>query len=259
MGWAFDEILPVDVVQVTRHLLDGWATRYPPLHYYLLWSIWRPFLKCLDIAGVVASAADLRYWLFLLGRSLSVLMATATVYLVYRTARSAFDRPTSTLAALTCAVMAPFVYYAKTMNLEAPYLFWFALSLWFLVKVLRRHRLRDTLALSAATAFSICSKDQAFALYLAVPPLLVWSRWRHQRARDLPVPLWRSVIHPHLLAGGLLSVALFALIHRVPFDPVALQRHIGFLRNTAPFTEFSNTFSGHVLMLIQSCGTRLSC
>lgn len=252
-GWAVDEILPSDVLRATEHLLDGWANRYPPLHYYLLGSIWRPLLELLHGVGVVASAGELRYWLFLLGRSLSVLLATATVYLVYRTARMTFDRPTSTLAALSCAVVAPFVYYAKTMNLEAPYLFWFVFSLWFLVRVLRRHKLGDTLALGATTAFAICSKDQAFALYLGVPPLLVWSHWRRRRAELSPAPFWRSVFHPHLLAGGLVAVALFTLIHRVPFDPRALPRHVAFMRGiSAPAAEFSNTVSGHALMLAQS-------
>jgi hypothetical protein len=60
-------------------------------------------------------------------------------------------------------------------------------------------------------------------------------------------------VHPHLLAGGLVSAALFALIHRVPFDPLALPRHIAFMRGiSGPAAEFSATVSGHALMLAQS-------
>ncbi len=253
LGWAFDEILPPSVLEASRHLLNGWADRYPPLHYYLLMSIWSPLLAALRPLRIATQAADRFFLLSLVGRSLSVLMATTTVYLLYRTARLAYDRSTATLAALTCAAMAPFVYYAKTMNLEAPYLFWFSASLWFLVRVLRRPRWGDTLALAATTACTICTKDQTYALYLAVPVLLVLSSWRHRRARGEDLPLWRAALEPRLLAGGVIALALFALVHRIGIDPRALPRHIHFMfLIAAPAVEFQNTLAGNAGMLVQT-------
>ena len=75
-GWAFDEILPRDVLAASHKLLNGWADRYPPLHYYLLMSLWRPLLAVLRSLGSMAGDRDSHFLLFLVGRSLSVDVAS---------------------------------------------------------------------------------------------------------------------------------------------------------------------------------------
>ena len=47
-----------------------------------------------------------------------------------------FGRRAGTLAALTLALSAPFVYYSKTANLDVPYVCWFALALLFYLRTL---------------------------------------------------------------------------------------------------------------------------
>ena len=74
------------------------------------------------------------------GRVLSLAMSLGVLIVVYRCGRELGDPLAGVLAAALLAFSVPFVYYAKTANLDVPYLFWFALSLLFFLRALRRAR-----------------------------------------------------------------------------------------------------------------------
>lgn len=115
--WAYDEVVvgKPNATAMQRH-----HGRYPPFHYQLLRGLAWP-VRALDDSGALdLEPGELDALLQLIGRMLSVLMATATVYLVYRCARRLFDPATSWFAAAVTALITPLVYYAKTINLEAP-------------------------------------------------------------------------------------------------------------------------------------------
>jgi 4-amino-4-deoxy-L-arabinose transferase-like glycosyltransferase len=247
--WAFDEIAPdADGRTVeSRHM-----GRYPPLHYYILGALYSP-VRFLDAQGMIElSQRQLRTTLQILGRSLSLLLATLTVYLVYRIGRRLLSRKAARMAALLVAVTLPFVFYAKTINLEAAYVFWFTLSLLFLLKVFEHHRLRDYLLLGACAAFAVCTKDQAYGLYLALPPLLAGSLHSHLFAtRPTLRTVTRTLVDRRIILGTAVSVSLFVLIHNLVFDFEGFLRHLRVM--TGPGSEpsriFEHSIAGHLGML----------
>ncbi|MDX1384345.1 MAG: glycosyltransferase family 39 protein, partial [Thermoanaerobaculia bacterium] len=253
-GWAPDEIHPSELNRAARHGFSAWASRYPPFHYYLLSVSFQAFSAAASWVGMVPQDLDdYHRWLFVVGRVISSLMATGTVYVVYRCARCLYPRGAACGAALSVALMPPIVYYAKTMNLEAPYVFWFSISVFFLLRILQRQRLRDYLLLAATTAFAIGSKDQAYGLYLLVPVVLVGSlaAWRKRREPGFRVAA--LLVDRRLVGGLLLSLLLFALIHRVPFDPVGFSKHLDAMRAVAaPAREFDATLGGNFDLARQS-------
>jgi hypothetical protein len=147
------------------------------------------------------------------------------------------------------------VFYAKTINLEAAYVFWFAMSVFFLLRVFREHRLSDYLLLGATTALAVCTKDQAYGLYLALPFLLVGSLHRHRFERP---PSLRSlaavVLDRRIVLSGMTAIALFILIHNLLFDFRGFLFHVRMM--TGPGSEpsrlFENTLDGQAAMLVQA-------
>src|SRR5690349_1367405 len=77
------------------------------------------------------------------GRVLSLALSLGLLVLVYRCGRELGDAWAGVLAAALLALCVPFAYYAKMANLDVPYLFWFALSLLFFLRALRRAQPRD--------------------------------------------------------------------------------------------------------------------
>jgi hypothetical protein len=153
------------------------------------------------------------------------------------------------------AFSAPFVFFAKTINLEAAYIFWFALSLLFYVRALEHHRLVDYLAFAAAMTFSICTKDQAFALYVLPWLWLVVDLHRHNRA----TPGWQGSIFTalfdrRLVWSGLLAITFFILIHDLWFGFEEFLEHLAFMRGPGAraWREYEMTLSGQMAMIWQA-------
>ncbi len=251
-SWALDELSPdhLGLKSSERH-----RGRYPPLHYDLLRTIYKP-IRYLNARGVLhLSDTALRSVLQTIGRLLSSLMATGTVFLIYLTARRLIDRPGPLIAAAIVAFSAPFVFYAKTINLEAPYLFWFALALYFFVRALAHHRLADYLGFAAAMTLSICTKDQAFALYVLPVLWLPVDMVRHRR--DDPTAkgsVFRSIFDRRLVWSGLLSVTLFVLIHGLLLGLDDFLHHLAIMRGPGArgWREYEMTWPGQSSMLWQA-------
>lgn len=207
-GWAYDEILPFQVLDV-----EMWPPMYPPLHRYLLRTAYIPF----ELAGALGqwSESELYAVLFLVGRCLSVLMATATIYLVYRSARLLWNHQKSLLTAASAGFAIPLAYYGKTVNLEVPYLFWFVVSLFFYLRILRRHRLRDYLCFATAATLSGCTKDQAFCLYLLAPFAIVASLYSKMRRQEPGGGhLLRVLLNARLIAAAVTALLWIVVIYQ---------------------------------------------
>jgi 4-amino-4-deoxy-L-arabinose transferase-like glycosyltransferase len=255
-AWAFDEIRPAAVLEgLEKRFSDGWSGPYPPFHYYLLSTLFWPLVWAEKVGWLASDALRQTTLLYLLGRFLSVVLATATVYLVYRCARLLGDRPSAVLSALVAATIPPFVFQAKTINLEAPYLFWFMLSVFFLLRALDRHRLRDYLGFAAAATLAICTKDQAFAFYVLVP-LLLWLDLDHHRRRDPAThgSRWKSLLDRRLVLSALLAVVLFALVQNLFFNFEGFRRHLWLVTHRSPslFKVYEPTLRGYGTLTLQS-------
>ena len=87
-GWAPDEIIPGTVIAgLTAWFSDGWHSIYPPLHFYLLAIVLLPFQIGAHVGLLDLSSTQTYLAMFLLQRGVSVVLAGATLYLVYRCGR----------------------------------------------------------------------------------------------------------------------------------------------------------------------------
>jgi 4-amino-4-deoxy-L-arabinose transferase-like glycosyltransferase len=255
-AWAFDEIRPAAVLEgLEKRFSDGWSGPYPPLHYYLLGTLFWPVVWAEESGWLAMDVLHQTTLLYLLGRFLSVVLATATVYLVYRCARLLGDRPTAVLSALIAATIPPLVFHAKTINLEAPYLFWFMLSVFFLLRALDRHRLLDYLGFATAATLAICTKDQAIAFYVLVPLLLWLDLYRlgqSDPAQDQT--RWKTLLDRRLVLSALLAVVLFALVQNLLFNFEGFRRHLWLITHRSPslFKVYEPTFRGYGALILQS-------
>src|SRR5207253_1318602 len=99
------------------------------------------------------------------GRLLTIAMAAATLAVLFLLGRRVFGSRAALFAVAMYALLAPFVYYAKTANVDVPYVMWFAAALFFYVGVLERgRRVFDRRLLVAAAAAVV-----VFALIYNLP------------------------------------------------------------------------------------------
>src|SRR5262245_29689207 len=245
-GWAPDELLPSAVLDArARGFSGGWFDKYPPLHFRLLGAVFAPVSE--PVRSGTPVPRDVYDRLFRTGRWVSVAMGVGLVLLVYLCGLRVLDGTGALLAMAIVAVMAPFVFYAKLANVGIPYLFWWMLSLFFLLRVLEGHRPLDSLGLGVAAALAVGTKDQAYGLYVLVAPLLVWPRKRRN-----PEKGWlRAIFSPELMLAVAAGALVLQAIYGLPGNVEGLRAHLRLVTGSASkdFQEFPNTIAGHAGLL----------
>jgi hypothetical protein len=251
IGWAPDELTPSDLLDAARQSFShGWYSIYPPLYYVVL-SAWDLPFTLLDSLHLLDRAADPAYSLiFLANRLLSVLMALATVGITYALARDLRGHSAGIWAALILIAALPFTYYAKLANADVPYVFLFALSLVFYLRLLRRSVAADFYLFTLTGMLAVCLKDQAYGFYVLpacyMAAMAIWSALRRQ-APPPGVPSWRV-----LLGMGLIVVATFAIGENVLFNPSGFREHLDLIvgNGSLHYRMFPGTPGGQARMLI---------
>ncbi|HXU33383.1 MAG TPA: glycosyltransferase family 39 protein [Thermoanaerobaculia bacterium] len=254
-GWAGDEIRPNQVAAgFHRAFSGGWHTKYPPLHFYVLAIVQTPLRALAGIGPVPGKGLDLNSWLFVLSRLMSVAMALGAVAAIAEVGRSVSNPRAGLFAGALVAPGAPFVYFAKTANVEMPFLFWFALSLVFFVRLLDRHRMRDYLWFGACAVFAITSKDQAYGLYLLVPFAVLPGLIRARAQEGARPGLFAALVDRRILSVLGLGLGLAAVIYNWPFNLGGFLAHVRTL--LGPQSEeakaFANTPAGHLGNLVEN-------
>ena len=113
---------------LSRHFSHGWSDAYPPVHFYLLGMAASPLLLLNALDRITFDGAA--YTLFVvIARLVSIVMAAGIVAAACVCGTRAFGRRAGLIAAALVAVTTPFVYNAKTANVDVPYLFWLAMSM----------------------------------------------------------------------------------------------------------------------------------
>jgi hypothetical protein len=239
--WVGDEVTPTLVMLAWgQHFTNGWFARYPPLQYYVLTMAYAPWLalKAFGWLRLTGPAEELA--LLLVARVIGIAFGAGTVVAVYACGARAFGHRAAVCAAGLVALLTPFVFYAKTANPEVPYVFWFAVSLAFYVRALGTLRLRDIVLSFVAGAAAVCTKDQAYPLFLSMPFVLAYCWVRAgRRLAD-----WRLWIGP--VAGAI----VFLAIHNVPFNAAGFVKHVRDI--TGPgraYRMFEPTLKGQFALL----------
>jgi len=242
-SWAADALGPLTVLSIARRSVGIWNSgwfyfKYPLGYPLVLLSAYAPFLALQLLTG------DLRhpqatypygfsdpetslYVMALLGRVVSALAITATVGFTFDIGRRLFSRAAGVLAAAFAATAYPLVYYAHTSNLDATFLFWQVLALWATVAAAQSGRPWTYAVLGAAAAMAVSTKEQAFALLLPLPVIVVL--WRRRLLRDGRHP-WREAIWNRGALAGILAVAAtLVLVNNVLWNPGGFVNRILYL------------------------------
>lgn len=254
-SWVAIELKPPYILDaLQQHFSHGWYDAYPPVHFYLLVIAWSPLLLLSWLDRLTFDGATAYTTLVVISRLISIAMAAGIVAATCVSGTIAFGRRAGVIAAAIAALTTPLLYYAKTANVDVPYLFWWALSLVFYLRLLEGGRLRDYLFFAAAATLSVCTKDQAYGLYLLPPLVIVQQLWRVNRLAGLPRAFWRALIDRRLIVAALTSAALFGLCHNVIFNRAGFLDHMRYI--TGPgntlYRIYEPTVAGHLALLGQT-------
>jgi hypothetical protein len=208
-GWAPDELLPQGVLDgMGKWFSDGWFSTYPLFQIYLVALAYLPTLGLEWLRGMPFDLGARHVALVITGRFVSVLMAGGTLVAVYLLAADLFGRRAGLFASIVLGLTTPFVFYAKTANVDVPYVFWFSVSLIFYLRLLRTLRLRYFVMFAVTATLAVCTKDQAYALYVLTPIPVLIALWNE---RERPGGRWRNVFDWRIMAAVGAAVVTFTI------------------------------------------------
>jgi hypothetical protein len=251
-SWVAIELKPPYILDaLSRHFSHGWYDAYPPVQFYLLSAAWSPLLILSALDRLTFDGPVAYTVLVVLSRLTSIAMAGGFVAAACICGTRAFGTRAGLIAAAIVAVTTPFLYYAKTANVDVPYLFWWALSMMFYLQLLERGRLRDYVLFAAAATLSVCTKDQAYGLYLLAPFVIIEQIWRLERQAGAPRAWLRAVTDRRLVAAAATAGVLFALAHNLLFNADGFIAHVRFITGagSGAYRVYEPTLSGHLQLL----------
>jgi 4-amino-4-deoxy-L-arabinose transferase-like glycosyltransferase len=254
-GWAPDELFPSRVLDGMQHLFShGWSDIYPPLHYYILGILYAPFYLLHKLRWINLEMLSWYTLLFYIARLVSVVMSTATVYLVYKCGREIFDDRSSHFAALISVFAVPYVYYAKLANLDSPYIFWFVLSLFYYLRILKTHRSKYYYLFTVAAVLAVCTKDQAYGLYVLSPMVILLSDWQSKREAGQKLSVFKAILERRYLFLILLGAGLCVLLHNIIFNARGFLAHFKLIVGPASkgYQIYPATLAGQAKLLGQT-------
>jgi hypothetical protein len=244
--WVAIETLPSAVLYGWAvRFSNGWYEAYPPLQYYILAIESWPLMLLQSLGWVNLFSQQGWTILLVVYRLVSIVFAAAAVAATALVTVRVWNRRAALFAAATVSLMVPFVYYAKTANVDMPYLSFFAMSLVFYVRLLQEGRLRDYMWFAVCATAAVCTKDQAYALYVAAPFVIVWETWRAHRHAHVAHPLWRAIIDRRLWTAGATAVVFYALCCNFLFNMSGFLAHVQSITDAAgAYRIFEPTLDG---------------
>lgn len=246
-GWEVDAITGIGVLSELSNLTGparpDWYVAYPLFHYLVLAVAYIPYLGFSMVTGTLSlPGGDYPYgfadpvrafvMLNLIGHAVTVLMGAATMMAVFILARRLFGSRVAPLAAAIALCAAPFMFYARTGNIDVPALCW---TVWCLVMLERCWSEGLTawraFGCGSCAALAVATKDQSYGLLLIPLVMLLVVA-----ARRPAVPsTWVRVRLPlGLVASG---IAVFLVAGGIAFRPDRFLRHLDYI------TSFRETFT----------------
>ncbi|UCE60969.1 MAG: glycosyltransferase family 39 protein [Phycisphaerales bacterium] len=178
ISWSQDTIAGLRTLGAVTQWPDNWPGRYPPLQYLLLNAAYKPVLYNWQRSGeFVVEPGSMRIdfkpphppkigLLILIARFVSVAMAiTAALGLRAAVRQLTDDELAATLAAGAMMIGAAFTYFAHLGNVDVPSMCWFAWSVYFYVRLIKRGRWPDAALLGLFGSLAISTKDAVAGVY----------------------------------------------------------------------------------------------
>jgi hypothetical protein len=157
--------------------------------------------------------------MMIVGRLLTVAMALAIIVCVYRVTTEAFDTRAGLLAAAMVTTTLPVAYYAKTVNLDVPYTFWFSASLLFYARTFRSREASNFYLFALLATLAISTKDQAYGFYVLPAAYMIFGRVVRPEAPGVPA-------RRELLGMTALCVATVTMAFNIPMNTGGFMEHV---------------------------------
>jgi len=246
--WDEPLVLTWVIGMIQRGDLDPHTYAYTNAYYYMLLPVMylcyiylhahKLIMSPWDIQLFHPQAAYARYWwyisypeFYLWGRVLTAFFGAATVFLIYRIGKVAFGSATGLLAAAVLAVAPGTIYYADTVRVDIPMMFFLMLAVLVGLRILERGLPRDYARAGLLAGLAVSTKPNAFFVIL---PLLIAHLLNPDRIH---------VFDRQLKRMGLFAVAGFAL-----GTPLALIQPLAFfvrMSQNAPAYGFPSLSGMH--------------
>jgi Dolichyl-phosphate-mannose-protein mannosyltransferase len=260
LDWAIDSLSPFTMLEAAHSRFShGWFSRYPPVHLAVLAFFAAPLMGYLIVSGGLNSPSPVFPFglsdplatlshLILISRIVSVVMGVSIVLLVYLTVRELFDRRSAVFSALIVTLSYPFVYYSHTANADVPYLFWALLSVHRYLRVLKYGALKDYVLFALFGTLAICTKDQAYGLFLLSPLPILWIRFRELRQNSYHQNLLKLFFDRRLILTAIVAAATFATAHNFIFNFSGFIKHVQIIVGGASkqYAEYAPTMIGRL-------------
>ncbi|MDH4197050.1 MAG: glycosyltransferase family 39 protein [Candidatus Aminicenantes bacterium] len=182
----------------------------PSLYTYLVAAVWWVYFILGKLLGNFPDAAAfIRAYHsdptvpLILGRLVTVVLSLGTIALTYRVGKKMYDWRVGAAAALFLTLSPEHNRISHYMNPDSPMLFFLMAALLFIWRVYRTGRTRDYLLAGASAGLAFAMKYGGLPLF--VPLFLAHLFFSLDNRR----PKWRLLLHPPLLAAGLLAVVVF--------------------------------------------------
>jgi hypothetical protein len=185
---------------------------YPPLHMYVLLGEYGILYTLGAVIGQFAAPMDFAVRmlsnptpLYLVGRVTSVLLGTASVWLLYAVGRRLYDERTGLLAAAFLAFDTVHVYASQVVKNDVLLVFLLLLCSWFSVGILTEGRGRHYLLAGLSAGLAAAAKYNGA---IAIFPILVAHLLRSRAGN---IGLFRALLLPLLWLAGLCTLVGFLL------------------------------------------------
>ena len=175
----------------------------PPPYYMILWA-WARAIGS-DEAGL---------------RSLSAVLGTATIPIMYLAVRELSSRRAALVAAALCACSPFLVWYSQEARVYALYVLLVATSFWLFARALHDSRRRVLVAWGLVSAAGVAS------FYLAAIPVAIEAAVLLWVARDRRLTVVAATLIVLATAGAMLTYALDHRIKQVWIQPISLEPRI---------------------------------
>lgn len=233
--WHINERLKIELVlnMASNHSLNPHDFVNPSFHLYLLLLILTPyfiFAKLIQNVHIDISTV------YVICRSLSALMGTLTVFIVYLIGRKIDGRKTGIFAALFLAVTMGFVNIAHFAIPEATVTFLATLTILFCAYAADTGKLKYYLLAGACAGFAIATK---YTVYLLVFPIFT-AFFLNEGKKIYRIEFKNREILPNFMAGLTVTAsgAISAFLISAPFLAGYLSPDGALEQNTVRFSLF---------------------
>jgi hypothetical protein len=240
--------VPADVADGLRQgFSGGWHGAYPPFHYYILGIVMLPFSLAEQAHLTSRLSEHMQFTLSLLFRAVSVVMGLGVIYLTYLCSLEVHaDRRSAALSAIVAASTPLFVFYAKLANLDIPYVFWFMVALLHYIRFVKHPQGSALTGFVVGATLAICTKDQAYALFILPALHVVWLRFRSTAGGSIGRLVSDRGLRTALLAG----VVAFVVGQNLIFNFWGFVWHVQYVTGISVYQPaYDNTIGGHLEMV----------